>query len=90
MRGASLTGRRGCQILPYLKMLRRILQWLKSLWEKFLGLFFQPQIDAEKTQPASQSLPPLTDTDYDFLFAQLLDVLPRVGSLSACGGFLTN
>ena len=54
-------------------MLRRIWQWLKSLWEKFLGLFSQPQIDASETKSPSESLPPLTDTDYDFLFAQLLE-----------------
>lgn len=54
-------------------MLRRIWQWLKSLWEKFLGLFSQPQIDASETKSPSQSLPPLTDTDYDFLFGQLLE-----------------
>ena len=54
-------------------MLRRIWQWLKSLWEKFLGLFSQPQIDTSETKSPSQSLPPLTDTDYDFLFAQLLE-----------------
>ena len=54
-------------------MLRRIWQWLKSLWEKFLGLFSQPQIDTSETKSPSESLPPLTDTDYDFLFGQLLE-----------------
>ncbi|MGK7935472.1 MAG: tetratricopeptide repeat protein [Xenococcaceae cyanobacterium] len=54
-------------------MFRRIWQWLKSLWEKFLGLFSQPQKNLSETQPLSQSLPPLTDTDYDFLFGQLLE-----------------
>ncbi|WP_094671632.1 tetratricopeptide repeat protein [Hydrocoleum sp. CS-953] len=54
-------------------MVRRIWQWLKSLWEKFLGLFSQPQTNPSETQPLSQSLPPLTDTDYDFLFGQLLE-----------------
>ncbi len=54
-------------------MFRRIWQWLKSLWEKFLGLFSQPQKNLSENQPLSQSLPPLTDTDYDFLFGQLLE-----------------
>ncbi len=54
-------------------MVRRIWQWLKSLWEKFLGLFSQVQTNPSETQPLSQSLPPLTDTDYDFLFGQLLE-----------------
>ncbi|NES01408.1 MAG: tetratricopeptide repeat protein [Okeania sp. SIO2F4] len=54
-------------------MFRRIWQWLKSLWEKFLGLFSQPQTNSSETQPLSQSPPPLTDTDYDFLFGQLLE-----------------
>ncbi|NEQ34985.1 MAG: tetratricopeptide repeat protein [Okeania sp. SIO3I5] len=54
-------------------MFRRIWQWLKNLWEKFLGLFSQPQTNLSETQPLSQSLPPLTDTDYDFLFGQLLE-----------------
>ncbi|MEM1173146.1 MAG: tetratricopeptide repeat protein [Cyanobacteria bacterium P01_H01_bin.35] len=54
-------------------MFRRIWQWLKSLWEKFLGLFSQPQKNLSETQPSSQSLPSLTDTDYDFLFGQLLE-----------------
>ena len=54
-------------------MLRRIWQWLKSLWEKFLGLFSQPQIDTSETKSPSESFPPLTDTDYDFLFGQLLE-----------------
>ncbi|MEB3339627.1 tetratricopeptide repeat protein [Okeania sp.] len=54
-------------------MFRKIWQWLKSLWEKFLGLFSQPQTNPSKTQSVSQSLPPLTDTDYDFLFGQLLE-----------------
>jgi len=53
-------------------MFRKIWQWLKSLWEKFLGLFFQSQTNLSETQP-SESLPPLTDTDYDFLFGQLLE-----------------
>ncbi|MGD1809579.1 tetratricopeptide repeat protein [Dapis sp. BLCC M126] len=54
-------------------MVRRIWQWLKSLWEKFLGLFSQSQTNPLETQPPSESLPPLTDTDYDFLFGQLLE-----------------
>ncbi|MGD1704770.1 tetratricopeptide repeat protein [Dapis sp. BLCC M229] len=54
-------------------MFRRIWQWLKSLWEKLLGLFSQPQTNSSETQPLSQSPPPLTDTDYDFLFGQLLE-----------------
>ena len=58
-------------------MFRKIWQWLKSLWEKFLGLFSQPQKNLSETQPLSQSLPPLTDTDYDFLFGQLLEGIAK-------------
>ena len=54
-------------------MLGKIWQWLKSLFKKFLGLFSQPHLDSSETQPISESLPPLTDTDYDFLFGQLLE-----------------
>ncbi|NES68837.1 MAG: hypothetical protein F6K24_28235 [Okeania sp. SIO2D1] len=55
-------------------MLHRIWQWLKNLWTKLLGLFSQSRLDvSENTQPTSESLPPLTDTDYDFLFGQLLE-----------------
>ncbi|NEP81024.1 MAG: tetratricopeptide repeat protein [Okeania sp. SIO3B3] len=55
-------------------MLRKIWQWLKNLWTKLLGLFSQSHLDlSEDTQPISESLPPLTDTDYDFLFGQLLE-----------------
>ncbi|NEP87163.1 MAG: tetratricopeptide repeat protein [Okeania sp. SIO2C2] len=55
-------------------MLHRIWQWLKNLWTKLLGLFSQSHLDlSEETQPISESLPPLTDTDYDFLFGQLLE-----------------
>lgn len=38
-----------------------------------MGLFSQPQIDTSETKSPSESLPPLTDTDYDFLFGQLLE-----------------
>ncbi|MDE5068730.1 MAG: tetratricopeptide repeat protein [Trichodesmium sp. St4_bin8_1] len=54
-------------------MFRRIWQWLKSLWGNFLGLFSRPQIKPTDPKPLSESLPPLTDTDYDFLFGQLLE-----------------
>ncbi|NEN89177.1 MAG: tetratricopeptide repeat protein [Okeania sp. SIO3H1] len=55
-------------------MLHRIWQWLKNLWTKLLGLFSQSRLDvSENTQPISESLPTLTDTDYDFLFGQLLE-----------------
>ncbi|MCL2926770.1 MAG: tetratricopeptide repeat protein [Trichodesmium sp. St2_bin6] len=54
-------------------MFRRIWQWLKSLWEKFLGLLSRPQVKPTDPKPLSESLPPLTDTDYDFLFGQLLE-----------------
>lgn len=55
-------------------MLRRIWQWLKSLFQKFLGLFSQSHLDSsENNQSQPQSLPSLTDTDYDFLFGQLLE-----------------
>ncbi|MGB3511068.1 MAG: tetratricopeptide repeat protein [Microcoleaceae cyanobacterium] len=55
-------------------MLRRIWQRLKSLFQKFLRLFSQSHLDSSgKTQSQPESLPPLIDTDYDFLFAQLLE-----------------
>ncbi|MCL2931356.1 MAG: tetratricopeptide repeat protein [Trichodesmium sp. MAG_R03] len=54
-------------------MFCRIWQWLKSLWEKLVGLFSELKTIPSETQPISQSLPPLTDTDYDFLFGQLLE-----------------
>ncbi len=55
-------------------MLRRIWQGLKSFFEKFLGLFFQSHLDSSgNIQSQPESLPPLTDTDYEFLFAQLLE-----------------
>lgn len=54
-------------------MLRRIWQWLNSLWKKLLRLFSQPQPKVAETPASSPSLPPLTDTDYDFLFSQLLE-----------------
>ncbi len=71
-------------------MFRRIWQWLKSLWEKFLGLFSQPQTNPSETQPPSQSLPPLTDTDYDFLFGQLLEGIAQGWSAERVKNFFEN
>lgn len=48
-------------------MFGQIWQWLKGLWQKLLGKSLKRQQESQK------DLPQLNDTDYEFLFSQLLE-----------------
>ena len=53
-------------------MFGQIWQWLKKLWQKLFGI--DPKTRGRKQQQESQSSSPqLSDTDYEFLFTQLLE-----------------
>ena len=48
-------------------MFWQIWQWLKGLWQKLLGT------SSKRQQESQKDLPQLNDTDYEFLFSQLLE-----------------
>lgn len=55
------------------KMLRRLVQWLKKLFQRLFGGQQTRAKVAVNMEPEPEPAPPLTDTDLEFLFTELLE-----------------
>lgn len=58
-------------------MLKKIWQWIKKFFQRLFGGSKNNRTRNEQTPDNAQSPPPLTDTDYDFLFNELLEGIAR-------------
>ncbi|NEO28607.1 MAG: hypothetical protein F6K03_17450 [Kamptonema sp. SIO4C4] len=56
-------------------MLQKLWQWLKTLWKRLFSRSPKPNasVREEQSPETETSLPPLSDTDLEFLFNQLLE-----------------
>jgi tetratricopeptide (TPR) repeat protein len=54
-------------------MLKGIWQWLKGLFQRLFGTSPQASTNRRETQTEIEAPPPLADSDYEYLFRQLLE-----------------
>ncbi|MDY6804198.1 MAG: tetratricopeptide repeat protein [Cyanobacteriota bacterium] len=58
-------------------MFNKIWQWIKNFFQRLFGGSSSDRSRANPTPENAQAPPPLTDTDYDFLFNELLEGIAR-------------
>jgi len=58
-------------------MFQKIWQWIKQFFQKLFGGSSSDRPETNQTSENGQLPPPLTDTDYDFLFNELLEGIAR-------------
>ncbi|NEP46571.1 MAG: hypothetical protein F6K35_48210, partial [Okeania sp. SIO2H7] len=64
-------------IVNCLQMFNKIWQWIKNFFQRLFGGSSSDRPRTNQTSENPQSPPPLTDTDYDFLFNELLEGIAR-------------
>lgn len=70
------------------QMLRQIIQWFKNLFRLWFGVLFPPNHRGDDVP--GQPAPPLTDTDLEFLFNQLIEGVHQARGQSWAQKWLDN